>query len=1137
MRRQLYQRFMASSLYNKDADKQDAGLNQSGSATTPLEEASPSGADVSQDLLTVSGEILCLDQRPLPATESPVSAAPGTSSPTGRPISPLSQITPLSEDAPSLSGRYEALHEKDGQIEDHISKTQEKHTNSPIASQDIHPHTYDLGHTENRMYPDPETLQSHFKAPEIVGEDLDRNQKQELQKLHTQGVESDWDPQRQKIKDHNREVNAVAFSKDSQVKTSASASRGKMVRPWETRENQGRRSVAQEIRKLERSVDREIRELETNLRVLGEEHPSTLASIRNLASTFRNQGHWDIAEAMYERVLQGYEKILGPDHKSTLETVNDLGNLYVDQGRIKEALAMYERAQRGEEKALGSHTMITSAPALSPLENVATALDDVMVQNYRDWTLLDSGRSEGSMPLLIAARNGYERVVRMLLEAGADVYLSQFENGKSLLLATKNGHKEVVRMLLDTGADVNFRDINGRTPLSIAAMMGHEEVVRMLLDTGADVNLKDIDSETPLLLAAGRGHKEVVRMLLDIGADVNLKAIESRTPLLLAAERGHKEVVRMLLDTGADVNLKDIKSRTPLLLAAESGHKEVVRMLLEADKGDINTRSIYGQTPLWFAARNGHKEVVKVLLETGVADTNLRGGINNQTPLSFAAENGHKEVVKMLLERGVADVNTRDSYGITPLSLAAGGGHEGVVRILLDIKQYSYQLSQKIHQYVNLRDDLNLIPLSVAEKYGQKEVVKILLETGEIEEEEDDYGGSNDAEKRMTLSARDGLETYALQEHAEQNATQGEFKKKRSLPELVDEWFPQWFDSLWEPRIPPGAERIRWTCACGKRLYDDYYGLQPGAAQVIRAKLVRSTTRSPGAASLATGNRSLTGWIASYSQWASSIILTDGNANGRGTTASNELPHYAINPRVAPPQTQLNTAPKPSLFLLFCVQTGQEGKGRLLYQEDVSVWKLRNDRKFFEFLRDIYSAKRKWRSRLTLRAVSEVGNCKLHVDFSRLVSKVRKHYAACSSNDATSPCPCWPERTNDEYRYIINKPQEPFDMEKNYILHCFQHPECLVPLQTSVICHVPMKKDTQLTGMADKPNPGWGIYFEEGWHFKTIWVITLVLLLISFVFSVTWWFVMSDIQGAFGVGSYCVTVAALFLGFLAQRSF
>ncbi|KAK2012017.1 hypothetical protein LZ32DRAFT_605897 [Colletotrichum eremochloae] len=73
--------------------------------------------------------------------------------------------------------------------------------------------------------------------------------------------------------------------------------------------------------------------------------------------------------------------------------------------------------------------------------------------------------------------------------------------------------------------------------------------------------------------------------------------------------------------------------------------------------------------------------------------------------------------------------------------------------------------------------------------------------------------------------------------------------------------------------------------------------------------------------------------------------------------------------------------------------------------------------------------------------------------------------------------------------------------------------------------------------MAYKPNPGWGIYFEEGWHFKTIWVITLVLLLISFMFSVTWWFVMSDIQGAFGVGSYCVTVAALFLGFLAQRSF
>ncbi|KDN63341.1 putative conserved hypothetical protein [Colletotrichum sublineola] len=371
----------------------------------------------------------------------------------------------------------------------------------------------------------------------------------------------------------------------------------------------------------------------------------------------------------------------------------------------------------------------------------------------------------------------------------------------------------------------------------------------------------------------------------------------------------------------------------------------------------------------------------------------------------------------------------------------------------------------------------------------------------------------------MTLSARDKVETFNFMQ---------------TLPELVDKWFPQSFDFLWEPQVPPGAERIRWTCICGKRLYDDYYGLQPGAAQAIRTKLTRSNTKSPDTTSAATGDETMTGGIAGCSQWAASTNCAAGSATGRGTTGSQELPlHTTIG---ASPQVQLPTASEDSCFLLFCVQTGQEGKGRMLCQEAVPVSKLVNDRSLFEFLRDMYGEKRKSRSRLTLRAVSEVGNCKMHVDFSRLVANMHGHYSVCSRN-VTSPCPCCPDPTKDEYRYIIDKPQEALDMGKNYVLHCFQYPECLGTLQKSIICHVPLKQKTQLRGRPDKPSPGWGFYFEEGWHWKTIWLMISILLLTSLLFPITWWFVTSNIQGAFGLGSYCVMVAALFLNYLAQASF
>ncbi|KAK1991951.1 hypothetical protein LX36DRAFT_321151 [Colletotrichum falcatum] len=58
-------------------------------------------------------------------------------------------------------------------------------------------------------------------------------------------------------------------------------------------------------------------------------------------------------------------------------------------------------------------------------------------------------------------------------------------------------------------------------------------------------------------------------------------------------------------------------------------------------------------------------------------------------------------------------------------------------------------------------------------------------------------------------------------------------------------------------------------------------------------------------------------------------------------------------------------------------------------------------------------------------------------------------------------------------------------MEKNYVLHCFQHPECLEAPRDSFIRHAPLKRDTRLAGAAGSLSPGWGVYLEEGRHFKT----------------------------------------------------
>ena len=88
-------------------------------------------------------------------------------------------------------------------------------------------------------------------------------------------------------------------------------------------------------------------------RVLGGEHPETLAAINNLATLYYTQGGYDRAEALYKRVLAVREKTLGPEHPGVAESLNNLAELYKTQARHAEAEPLYKRALAIIEKIEG----------------------------------------------------------------------------------------------------------------------------------------------------------------------------------------------------------------------------------------------------------------------------------------------------------------------------------------------------------------------------------------------------------------------------------------------------------------------------------------------------------------------------------------------------------------------------------------------------------------------------------------------------------------------------------------------------------------------------------------------------------------------------------------------------------------
>ena len=257
--------------------------------------------------------------------------------------------------------------------------------------------------------------------------------------------------------------------------------------------------------------------------------------------------------------------------------------------------------------------------------------------------------------LLDAATEGKVNVVRKFLD---DVNAVDEETGDSpLYRAAMNGHKAVVRVLMDAKADLNMANNRGETALHRAARHGHEAVVKILVEAGANLNMADEDGETPLWNAAHFGHEAVVKILVEAKADLNMAEKDGWTPhgwtpLLVAAENGHEAVVRSLVDAKADLNMANKDGWTPLLVAARYSHETVVKILVEA-KADLNMATNKdGWTSLHIAAHGGYEAVVRVLTEAG-ADVNKKCK-SGYTPLDTAVQYGHARIFMEAMKKSRA---------------------------------------------------------------------------------------------------------------------------------------------------------------------------------------------------------------------------------------------------------------------------------------------------------------------------------------------------------------------------------------------------------------------------------------------------------------------------------------------------
>jgi uncharacterized protein len=123
--------------------------------------------------------------------------------------------------------------------------------------------------------------------------------------------------------------------------------------------------------------------------------------------------------------------------------------------------------------------------------------------------------SEGNAPVVMAAYQGDSAILKLLLDAGADVSAVDPDmKATALHAAAYAGRTEAARLLIQAGIDVNRQGpVNGYTALHDAIWQNNIETAEVLIEGGADLSLRSNAGQTPLEFARGKRRQEIAALI------------------------------------------------------------------------------------------------------------------------------------------------------------------------------------------------------------------------------------------------------------------------------------------------------------------------------------------------------------------------------------------------------------------------------------------------------------------------------------------------------------------------------------------------------------------------------------------------------------------------------------------------
>jgi ankyrin repeat protein len=343
-----------------------------------------------------------------------------------------------------------------------------------------------------------------------------------------------------------------------------------------------------------------------------------------------------------------------------------------------------------------------------------------MEETRKDHTPLYSVASARTALNIAIHRGDQERVQQLI---GQDRLLLTTEDTSlctPLYQATLLRKNDIVKILLNAQADINAKTIDGWTPLHLAVSSGNIDLVRLFVESGADINSVNRHGETPLHLASDTS---IAQYLISQRASLSQTTSGLQiTPLHTAVYQNNGALVELLLkqkECTDTINLKNTLGLTPLEVAIRLKREALIPLLVEA--GAAVDKMDPSGTTLDFALRSGIEMTNILFLIAHGAYFGKEAGNHSiqRTYIVPAIQQGDRDTLNFFLKSGF-QINAEDpETGDYALHIAAKyTENTDMVNWLL--KQYAFTINKK--------NKKGYTPLHIAALYNNVAVAKILLD-------------------------------------------------------------------------------------------------------------------------------------------------------------------------------------------------------------------------------------------------------------------------------------------------------------------------------------------------------------------------------------------------------------------------